>query len=52
MKERLNVEFRVDLDAIIDEPRTTDTPLEELREKKRTPAQAPRKYRRDQSNGH
>ncbi len=33
MKERLNVEFRVDLDAIIDEPRTTDTPLEELREK-------------------
>ncbi|MFZ1785781.1 MAG: chromosome segregation protein SMC [Ferruginibacter sp.] len=33
MKERLNVEFRVDLDVIIDEPRTTDTPLEELREK-------------------
>ena len=33
MKERLNVEFRVDLDAIIDEPRTTDTPLEELKEK-------------------
>ena len=33
MKERLNVEFRVDLDAIIDEPRTSDTPLEELREK-------------------
>lgn len=33
MKERLNVEFRVDLDAIIDEPRTGDTPLEELREK-------------------
>ena len=33
MKERLSVEFRVDLDAIIDEPRTTDTPLEELREK-------------------
>ena len=33
MKERLNVEFRVDLDAIIDEPRTTETPLEELREK-------------------
>lgn len=30
MKERLSVEFRVDLDAIIDEPRTTDTPLEEL----------------------
>lgn len=33
MKERLNVEFRVDLDEIIDEPRTTDTPLEELKEK-------------------
>ncbi len=33
MKERLNVEFKVDLDAIIDEPRTTDTPLEELQEK-------------------
>lgn len=33
MKERLSVEFKVDLDAIIDEPRTTDIPLEELREK-------------------
>jgi chromosome segregation protein len=33
MKERLNVEFKVDLDVIIDEPRTSDTPLEELREK-------------------
>lgn len=33
MKERLNVEFRIDLDAIIDEPRTGDTPLEELQEK-------------------
>jgi chromosome segregation protein len=33
MKERLNVEFKVDLDAIIDEPRNTDTPLEELQEK-------------------
>ncbi len=33
MKERLNVEFKVDLDVIIDEPRTTDTPLEELKEK-------------------
>ena len=33
MKERLNVEFKVDLDIIIDEPRTTDTPLQELREK-------------------
>lgn len=33
MKERLNVEFKVDLDEIIDEPRATDTPLEELREK-------------------
>ncbi|MBX3255113.1 MAG: chromosome segregation protein SMC [Chitinophagaceae bacterium] len=30
MKERLSVEFRVDLDAILDEPRTGDTPLEEL----------------------
>lgn len=33
MKERLNVEFRVDLDAIIDQPRTTEIPLEELTEK-------------------
>ena len=33
MKERLNVEFKVDLDAIIDEPRTGDAPLEELQEK-------------------
>lgn len=33
MKERLNVEFKVDLDAIIDEARTGDTPLEELQEK-------------------
>jgi len=33
MKERLNVEFRVDLDAIIDEPRTGEVPLEELKEK-------------------
>jgi len=33
MKERLQVEFRVDLDGIIDEPRTGDTPLEELQEK-------------------
>ncbi len=33
MKERLNVEFKVDLDAIIDEPRTTETPLEELQDK-------------------
>ncbi len=33
MKERLNVEFRVDLDAIIDEPRTGDLSLEELQEK-------------------
>ena len=33
MKERLSVEFRVDLDEIIDEPRTGDTPLEELKEK-------------------
>lgn len=33
MKERLSVEFKVDLDAILDEERTTDTPLEELQEK-------------------
>ena len=33
MKERLNVEFKVDLDAIIDEPRTSDTPLEELKDR-------------------
>ncbi|MCC6289780.1 MAG: chromosome segregation protein SMC [Chitinophagaceae bacterium] len=30
MKERLSVEFRVDLDTILDEPRQTDTPLEDL----------------------
>ncbi|WP_164974151.1 chromosome segregation protein SMC [Filimonas effusa] len=30
MKERLNVEFRIDLDDIIDQPRTTDVPLEDL----------------------
>lgn len=33
MKERLNVEFKVDLDEIIDQPRTGDVPLEELQEK-------------------
>jgi chromosome segregation protein len=33
MKERLHVEFRIDLDAIIDEPRTSETPLNELQEK-------------------
>ncbi len=33
MKERLNVEFKVDLDAILDEERNTETPLEELQEK-------------------
>ncbi|MEO6547163.1 MAG: chromosome segregation protein SMC [Ferruginibacter sp.] len=33
MKERLQVEFRIDLDTIIDEPRTGTTPLEELQEK-------------------
>ena len=33
MKERLSVEFKVDLDAIIDEPRTGEVPLEELQEK-------------------
>jgi len=30
MKERLSVEFKVELDDILDQPRTTDTPLEEL----------------------
>ena len=33
MKERLSVEFKVDLDTIIDEPRTGDTALEDLQEK-------------------
>ena len=33
MKERLNVEFKVDLDSIIDEPRTGEMPLEELQER-------------------
>jgi chromosome segregation protein len=33
MKERLSVEFKVDLDAIIDEARTGDTPLEELQDR-------------------
>ena len=33
MKERLSVEFKVDLDAIIDEPRTGDAPVEELKER-------------------
>jgi chromosome segregation protein len=33
MKERLSVEFRVNLDEIIDEPRTGDIPLEDLKEK-------------------
>lgn len=30
MKERLSVEFRINLDEIIDQPRTTETPVEEL----------------------
>jgi chromosome segregation protein len=30
MKERLSVEFRIELDEILDQPRTTDTSLEEL----------------------
>ncbi len=30
MKERLHVEFKIDLDKILDETRTTDTSLEEL----------------------
>ena len=33
MKERLHVEFKIELDAIIDEPRTGDVPLEDLQEK-------------------
>ena len=33
MKERLQVEFKIDLDAIIDEPRTGDTALEDLQER-------------------
>jgi chromosome segregation protein len=30
MKERLSVEFKVDLEQVLDEPRTTETPQEEL----------------------
>jgi chromosome segregation protein len=30
MKERLHVEFKIDLDKILDDARSTDTPLEEL----------------------
>lgn len=33
MKERLQVEFRINLDDILDQPRDTDTPVEELQEK-------------------
>ncbi|MEO8720078.1 MAG: chromosome segregation protein SMC [Ginsengibacter sp.] len=33
MKERLSVEFKVELDAILDEERNSETPLEELQEK-------------------
>ena len=33
MKERLNVEFRINLEDILDEPRSTETPVEELQEK-------------------
>ncbi len=33
MKERLQVEFRINLDDIIDQPRTTETPVEELQDK-------------------
>ncbi len=33
MKERLQVEFRINLDDIIDQARTTETPVEELQEK-------------------
>jgi chromosome segregation protein len=33
MKERLDVEFRINLDDILDEARTTEVPVEELQEK-------------------
>ncbi len=33
MKERLHVEFRINLDDIIDQPRTTEVAVEELQEK-------------------
>jgi chromosome segregation protein len=33
MKERLNIEFKINLEDILDEPRTTDIPVEELQEK-------------------
>jgi len=33
MKERLNVEFRINLDDILDQPRSGDVPVEELQEK-------------------
>src|ERR1700761_5384297 len=33
MRERLNVEFRINLDDILDQPRTGETPVEELQEK-------------------
>ena len=33
MKERLHVEFRINLEDILDEARTSDTPVEELQEK-------------------
>ena len=33
MKERLQVEFRINLDDIIDQPRTSEIPVEELQEK-------------------
>ena len=33
MKERLSVEFRINLDDIIDQPRSGDVPVEELQEK-------------------
>jgi len=32
-KERLNVEFKIQLEDILDEPRTSETPVEELQEK-------------------
>ncbi len=52
MKERLNVEFRIDLDEIIDQPRTTETPTEELQEKMRSHEETPREPRRSESHCH
>ncbi|WP_315822043.1 hypothetical protein [Paraflavitalea speifideaquila] len=52
MKERLNVEFRINLDDIIDQPRIGEVPTEELQEKKRPDEEAPGKPGRGEPNGH